>query len=422
MKKQRSYVCIDLKSFYASVECRERGLDPMKARLVVADPERTDKTICLAVSPAMKALGVPGRCRVFEIPPEIGYIMAPPRMQLYIDYSAAVYEIYLKYIAKEDIHVYSIDEVFMDVTDYLSLYGTDARELSVRIMQDILAHTGIPSAAGIGTNLYLAKIALDITAKHAPDRIGALDEAAYRRTLWDHRPLTDFWRIGRGTAARLASAGITTMGEIARADEELLYRMFGVDAELLIDHAWGREPVTMADIKAYRPKDNSMFSGQVLPRAYAFEEARLVVKEMADALSLELAGRGQMAESVTLHVGYERRLNKTPAHGTERLPGATGSSRQLMDSAVRLFDRIVDRTAPVRRISLAFNRVTEESCHQYHLFEKPEETEREDRLRKAVMNIKGRYGKNAVLRGIDLQEGATAAERNRQIGGHRSGT
>ena len=421
MEKPRTYVCIDLKSFYASVECRERGLDPMKARLVVADPERTDKTICLAVSPAMKALGVPGRCRVFEIPPDIGYIMAPPRMQLYIDYSAAVYGIYLKYIAKEDIHVYSIDEVFMDVTDYLGLYRMTARELSIRIMQDILEQTGIPSTAGIGTNLYLAKIALDITAKHVPDRIGELNEETYRRTLWSHRPLTDFWRIGRGTAARLGTAGITTMGEIARAEEELMYRMFGVDAELLIDHAWGREPVTMADIKNYKPKDNSLFSGQVLAREYSFDEARLVVKEMADSLSLELAGRGQMTESVTLHVGYARRFEKKSAHGTERLPSATGSSRELIGGTVRLYDRIVDRNVPVKRISLGFNRVTDEPYQQYSLFQMPEKKDREDRIQRAVLNIKGKFGRNALLRGIDLQEGATAAERNTQIGGHRSG-
>ena len=421
MERQRIYVCIDLKSFYASVECCERGLDPMKARLVVADPERTDKTICLAVSPAMKALGVPGRCRVFEIPPEIGYIMAPPRMQRYIDYSAAIYGIYLKYIAKEDIHVYSIDEVFMDVTEYLGLYRTDARELSVRIMQDIQERTGIPSTAGIGTNLYLAKVALDITAKHVPDRIGELNEETYRRTLWAHRPLTDFWRVGRGTAARLSTAGITTMEEIARADENLLYRMFGVDAELLIDHAWGREPVTMADIKAYKPKDNSMFSGQVLAREYSFEEARLVAKEMADSLCLELAGRGQMTESVTLHVGYARRFDKKSAHGTEKMRTTTGSPARLISGTVRLFDRIVDRSTPVKRISLAFNRVTDEPYHQYDLFTSPEKIEKEQSLQKAVLNIKGRFGKNAVLRGIDLQEGATAAERNTQIGGHRSG-
>lgn len=264
MPQERTYICIDLKSFYASVECRERGLDPLTANLVVADPERTEKTICLAVSPAMRAKGVPGRCRVFQIPPDIEYIMAPPRMQLYIDYSADIYAIYLQYISKEDIHVYSIDEAFMDVTDYLPMYRMSAKELSVKIMGDVYAATGITATCGIGTNLYLAKIALDITAKHVEDHIGVLDEASYQKTLWSHKPLTDFWRIGTGIAKRLESAGIYTMEGIAKADEAMLYRMFGIDAELLIDHAWGRETTTIADIKAYRPKENSISSSQVL--------------------------------------------------------------------------------------------------------------------------------------------------------------
>ena len=421
MKTQRMYVCIDLKSFYASVECRERGLDPMTTNLVVTDPERTEKTICLAVSPAMKTLGVPGRCRVFEIPDGIEYIMAPPRMQLYIDYSAAIYGIYLKYISKEDIHVYSIDEVFMDVTDYLALYRTDAKNLSVRIMRDVLDSTGITATAGIGTNLYLAKVALDITAKHVPDHIGCLDEETYCRTLWDHRPMTDFWRVGRGTVNRLERAGIHTMGEVAHADEELLYRMFGVDAELLIDHAWGRENTTMGDIKAYKPKENAVSSGQVLPRDYRFDEARLVTKEMADALCLDLTGKGLATDSVTLHVGYSYRLEKKSAHGTARLPSATSSARRIMAYTDQLFEKIVDRNAPVRRISVTFNHVMDELYRQYDLFTSPEEAEKEQRLQKAVFEIKERFGKNAVLRGMDLQEGATAKERNTQIGGHRSG-
>lgn len=357
MDKERKYSCIDLKSFYASVECRERGLDPMKVNLVVADPERTDKTICLAVSPAMKALGVPGRCRVFEIPEGIEYIMATPRMQLYIDYSAAIYGIYLKYISKEDIHVYSIDEVFMDMTDYLKLYQMNEKELSIRIMQDILDSTGITATAGIGTNLYLAKVALDITAKHVADHIGILDEESYCRTLWDHKPLTDFWRIGRGTVDRLGRAGITTMGEIAHTQEDVLYRMFGVDAELLIDHAWGRESMTMADIKAYKSKDNSISSGQVLPRDYHFDEARLVTKEMADLLCLDLVGKGLATDSITLHVSYSYRMEKKSAHGTMKLPSFTSSSRQIITYTERLFDRIVDRYVPVRRISVTFNHV-----------------------------------------------------------------
>ena len=312
----KTYVCIDLKSFYASVECRERGLDPLTTNLVVADPERTEKTICLAVSPAMKALGVPGRCRVFEIPAGIDYIMAPPRMQLYIDYSAEIYAVYLKYISKEDIHVYSIDEVFMDVTEYLGMYQMTAKELSIRIMDDVLKTTGITAAAGIGSNLYLAKIALDITAKHSADHIGVLDEESYRKTLWNHKPLTDFWRIGRGISNRLARAGITTMGEIAQTEEDLLYQMFGIDAELLIDHAWGREPVTMADIKAYKPKSNSISSGQVLGCDYNYEDARLVVKEMADMLSLELVDKGLVTDSISLYVGYTNRMPRKADHGT----------------------------------------------------------------------------------------------------------
>ena len=286
MKKERQYVCIDLKSFYASVECVERGLDPMTTNLVVADAERTEKTICLAVSPSMKARGIPGRCRVFEIPKDIRYIMATPRMQRYIDYSAKIYDIYLRYISKEDIHVYSIDEVFMDVTDYLSLYRMNARELAAKIMKDIRAATGIPAAAGVGTNLYLSKIALDIIAKRSKDFIGVLDEESYRSLLWRHRPLTDFWRIGEGTVRRLARVGITTMEQIALADERALHKMFGVDAELLIDHAWGRETVTMADIKAYHPKVHSISNGQVLPRDYAGVVIRLLLPALRKQLAV----------------------------------------------------------------------------------------------------------------------------------------
>lgn len=418
---QRIYVCIDLKSFYASVECRERGLDPMTARLVVADPERTEKTICLAVSPAMKALGIPGRCRVFEIPKGIDYIMAPPRMQLYIDYSAQIYSVYLKYISKEDIHVYSIDEVFMDVTEYLKMYQMTAKELSVRIMEDILQTTGITAAAGIGTNLYLAKIALDITAKHTSDHIGMLDEEAYRRMLWTHRPLTDFWRIGRGIANRLERCGITTMGEIAQADEEMLYRMFGIDAELLIDHAWGRETTTMADIKTYRPKSNSISSGQVLGCDYNYEDAKLIVKEMADQLCLELVAKELVTDSIALYVGYTNRAEKKADHGTISMTVTTSSARQIIAYAVKLYDRIADRHTPIHRINLSFHNIVDEAWQQYDLFTDPEEIEKEHRIQKAMLDIKERFGKNAILKGMDLQKGATTMERNRQIGGHKSG-
>lgn len=421
MERKRTYICIDLKSFYASVECRERHLDPMTSKLVVADPERTDQTICLAVSPALKALGIPGRCRVFEIPPGIEYIMAPPRMQLYIDYSAKIYSIYLKYISAEDIHVYSIDEVFMDVTEYLTMYSMSSRCLASMIMKDILDTTGIPSAAGIGTNLYLAKIALDLTAKHSADHIGILDENSYCRNLWKYRPLTDFWRIGKGIANRLARLGISTMGDIARADESMLYRQFGIDAELLIDHAWGREPTGIADIKAYRPKSNSLSSGQVLPTDYTFDKARLAVKEMADLLSLELAGRQMVTDSVTLHAGYSGRFDKKPAHGTEHMGTPTNSSRRIIERTAALYDRIVDPHTSLRRITITFNHVTDNAFEQYDLFTDPAASERERHLQKALLDIKEKFGKNSIVRGMDLLEGATTIDRNRQIGGHKSG-
>lgn len=308
--EERTYMCIDLKSFYASVECVQRGWDPMTTNLVVADLERTEKTICLAVSPAMKALGVPGRCRVFEIPKNIKYFAAPPRMQLYIDCSAEIYAIYLKYIAKEDIHVYSIDEVFMDVTEYLPMYRMTARELGKTIMNDILKSTGVTAACGIGTNLYLAKVALDITAKHVEDHIGELTEESYCQTLWNHKPLTDFWRIGRGLSQRLQNVGIYTMGDLAHADEDMLYRMFGVDAELMIDHARGRETTLMKDIKAYKSKTNSISSGQVLGCDADYETGKLLVKEMVDLLCLELVDKGLVTDSLTLYVGYNTNTTK----------------------------------------------------------------------------------------------------------------
>ncbi|NBH14247.1 DNA repair protein [Lachnospiraceae bacterium] len=427
----RTYICIDLKSFYASVECIERGLDPWKTNLVVADPERTDKTICLAVSPAMKALGVPGRCRVFEIPADIDYIMATPRMQLYIDYSAEIYGVYLKYIAKEDIHPYSIDEVFMDVTDYLSLYRMNGEELSRKIMSDVLNTTGIMATAGVGTNLYLAKIAMDILAKRKKVSktaegetifpVCALEESSYRKHLWDHKPLTDFWRIGAGTAKRLEQMGIFTMREIAEANEEMLYRAFGIDAELLIDHAWGRESATMADIKAYKPKVTSLSSGQVLWCDYNFQDGKLILKEMTDLLCLELAGKGLVTDSITLHIGYSNRFGKKPAHGTVSMPVTTSSVTQITAYVLKLYEGIVDRYTPIRRINLSFNRITDEIYQQYDLFLDPEKLERERRMQKAVLEIKEKFGKNAILKGMNLQKKATTMERNQQIGGHKSG-
>ncbi|MGL6198151.1 MAG: DNA repair protein [Lachnospiraceae bacterium] len=417
----RTYICIDLKSFYASVECIERGLDPLTTKLVVADPERSEKTICLAVSPALKALGIPGRCRVFEIPANIDYIMAPPRMQHYINCSAEIYAVYLKYIAKEDIHVYSIDEVFMDVTDYLPMYQMTAKELGIKMMQDVKETTGVTAACGIGTNLYLAKVAMDITAKHAADHIGFLDEMAYQKTLWDHQPLKDFWRIGSGIANRLARIGITSMRQIAGADEAVLYKLLGIDAELLIDHAWGRETTTMADIKAYQPKSNCLLAGQVLMRDYHYEEGKLIVKEMAELLCLEMVDKGLVTDSITLHVGYANRMDKKSAHGTAAMTVTTSSAKRIRGETIKLYERIVDHYTPIHRVNLTFNDVIDERYQQYDLFTDPTAIEREHKLQKAMLEVKERYGKNAILKGMNLQEGATTMERNRQIGGHKSG-
>lgn len=421
MNGNKIYLCIDLKSFYASVECVERGWDPLTARLVVADPERSEKTICLAVSPALKQMGVPNRCRVFQIPKEIPYKMAPPRMQLYIDYAAEIYGVYLKYIAKEDIQVYSIDEAFLDVTDYLHLYQMTAVELGRKIMQDILDTTKIPAACGVGTNLYLAKVALDIMAKHETDRIAYLDEARYREKLWKHKPLTDFWRVGRGTVERLSNMGICTMEEIAHARESLLYKAFGIDAELLIDHAWGREPVTIADIKAYRPKNTSFSSGQVLPRDYEYEEGVLVVKEMADLLCLDLVDQGLVTSHISLTIGYSNQKCFEPAKGSTTLRSATSSNRRLLSYVEQLYRRIVRPGAYIRRITLTYTGVMTEDYQQFDLFSDPEETEKDVKAQRAAISIKQRYGRNAILKGMNLEESATTIERNGQIGGHKSG-
>lgn len=417
----RTYVCIDLKSFYASVECAARGLDPFTTRLVVADPERSEKTICLAVSPALKKLGIPGRCRLFEIPKNIDYIIAEPRMQKYIDVSSDIYAIYLKYISKEDIHVYSIDEVFMDVTDYLKLYNMTAKELGMCIMNDILETTGITSTCGIGSNLYLAKIAMDIYAKHVEDHIGILDEEIYKEKLWDHKPLTDFWRVGKGTVERLKRSGIETMRDVAYADENLLYNLFGVDAELLIDHAWGRESCTMQDIKEFKPKSNSLTSGQVLPRDYGHDEGRLIIKEMADDLCLDLVDKGLITESVTMYLGYSNVYRIESARGSVRLPVASSSSKYIVPFVTQLYDKIKNPIYDVRRMSISFNDVSDEALRQYDLFTDPAEMEKENKIQKAMISIKNKYGKNAILKGMNLEEGGTMIERNGQIGGHKSG-
>ncbi len=421
MEKQRIYLCIDLKSFYASVECVARGLDPMTANLVVADPERTEKTICLAITPAMKALGIRNRCRVFEIPNHVQYVTAPPRMQKYIDTAAEIYGVYLKYIAKEDIHVYSIDEAFMDVTDYLALYRISARELGQRIMDDIYRTTGVPAACGVGTNLYLAKIALDITAKHSPDFIGELDEESYRRTLWRHKPLTDFWRVGPGIARRLEPYGIRTMQDIAEADEELLYHLFGVDAELLIDHAWGVEPVTIADIRKYRSRSKCISSGQVLSCDYSYDKGLLIVKEMMDLLCLDLVEKNLVTRSVTLYVGYSNRLDVPAAHGTASLDAETNSDVMLIPAITALYKRIVNPAYGIRRVNITCNNVVQEEYRQYNLFVDTEELTRNHKMQEAVIDIKNRYGKDAIMKGMNYEEGAMTRKRNHQIGGHKSG-
>lgn len=430
-----TYICIDLKSFYASVECVERGLDPMTANLVVADKDRSKGTICLAVSPSMKAIGVKNRCRVYEIPETVEYITAVPRMQLYVDYAAKIFGIYLEFFSKDDIYVYSIDEAFIDVTSYLPFYGLSARALAKTVMDTVLERTGIRATCGIGTNLYLTKIALDITAKHAEDFIGYLDEESYRKTLWDHRPLTDFWRIGPGTARTLARYGILTMRDVAEADEDLMYRVFGIDAELLIDHAWGREPVTMADIKAYRPKSNSLSNGQVLMRDYAFEEGELIVKEMTDLLCLDLAEKELVTDSMTLYVMYSHtalehaeaagaplnRFGSAYASGSVSLPEPTDADSVWVPALAELYREIVDPEIPIRRVNITANQVAPETYHQYSLFGPDESVEKNRKMQKAVLEIKKKFGKNAILKGMNLEDAATTRERNRQIGGHKSG-
>ena len=421
MKKERTYLCIDLKSFYASVECVDRGLDPMTTKLVVADPERTQKTICLAVSPGMKKLGIKNRCRIFEIPENLEYIIAPPRMQRYIDVSADIYAIYLKYIAKEDLYAYSIDEVFVDVTDYLSMYQMSATQLATMILADVMQQTGITATCGIGTNMYLAKVALDISAKHVKGNIAFLDEESYQKTLWNHRPITDFWRVGAGIAKRLERHGIYTMKDIAMAKEETLYSLLGVDAELLIEHAWGKEPTTIAEIKAYKPKHNCLTSGQVLCSERSHEEGKLIVKEMVDLLCLELVDKGLVTDSISIQVGFENKLELPPARGTTKLPITTSSAKTMFPYIEQLYEQIISPHRGVRRVNLTFNNVIDEAYQQYDLFIDPADLERERKMQRAMIDIKKKFGKNAILKGMNLEEGATTMIRNQQIGGHKSG-
>ena len=416
-------ICIDLKSFYASVECVERGLDPFKTNLVVADPTRSKSTICLAITPAMKALGIKNRCRIHEIPENIEYITAMPRMQLYIDYSAKIYGIYLRYVSKEDIHVYSVDECFIDVTKYLSLYHLSAREMALELMKAVMDETGITATAGVGTNLYLAKIAMDIVAKHVDDHIGILDEFSYREKLWDHTPLSDFWRIGSRTEKKLARYGIHTMGDIAMASltsEDWLYKMFGIDAELLIDHAWGYETCRMQDIKNYHSEEHSLSNGQVLMRNYSFEEAGVIVREMTDNLVLDLFEKGLVTNSVTLWIAYDHRYEHEASKGTVRLSKPTNRSSEIIEAVEELYQKITDRYTGIRRLDVCANRIAPESYIQYSLFDDPIQTDKERHLQEAVLSVKQRYGKNAIMRGSNLLECSTYRERNNQIGGHRA--
>ena len=442
-------MCIDLKSFYASVECVERGLDPMTAELVVADPSRTDKTICLAVSPALKKLGVGGRARVFEIPEHLRkrMIMAPPRMQLYIDYAAEIYGVYLDYVSPEDMYVYSIDEVFLDVTHYLRRYGFTPREMATFLMNEVTERVGVRATAGIGTNMYLAKIALDVTAKHSPDFIGYLDEASFINTLWDHKPLTDFWRIGPGTAKRLAKIGIFTMRDIARADENVLYDMFGIDAELMIDHAWGIEPTKISDIKGFKNKSHSLSRGQVLMRDYNFEEGELIVKEMVEQLCLEMTDIKKVTRNVSIAVGYSNALHLPMARGSVSFNVPTDALGMIMPGVVDVYRRVVSPLYPVRRVFINFNDIHDaDEDQQMTIFdldddERAEEgrtigerreaalgnafsmsqaqRERDSALQEAVNKIKYKYGKDSMFRGMDMTEAATTRERNHQIGGHK---
>lgn len=501
--KQRFYIAIDLKSFYASVECRERGLDPLDTNLVVADESRTDKTICLAVTPSLKTYGIPGRARLFEVIQQvreanrgrlhdapghrfsgkscflselnatpglkIDYLIAPPRMAYYMEYSTRIYNIYLKYIAPEDIIVYSIDEVFMDVTDYLSTYKLSPRELAMKIILDVIETTGITATAGIGTNLYLCKVAMDIVAKHIPAdkngvRIAELDEMRYRETMWSHQPLTDFWRVGRGYARKLESHGMFTMGDVARmseTNEDLLYQLFGKNAELLIDHAWGWELCTIEAVKAYRPADSSLGSGQVLHCPYTAEKARLVLREMAELLALDLVSKKMVTDQIVVTVGFDIENLTDPgrrqryhgsivkdhygreipkhAHGTEKLAAYTSSTKKIMEAASALFDRIVDSALLVRRLNIVAGHVISErdvpvqqnEGEQMDLFtdyaaldaqRKQEQAAlaKERKMQETMLSIKNKFGKNAILKGMNLEDGATAKDRNAQIGGHRA--
>lgn len=418
--KQRTYMVIDMKCFYASVECAERQLNPFDTCLVVADETRGKNALCLAVSPKMKALGVKNRCRLSDIPANINYIIAPPRMQLYIDYAADIYAIYLNYFSPDDIHVYSIDESFLDVTDYLDTYRMSPKQLAKTLMNEISDKLQIPSTTGIGTNLYLAKIALDISAKKAKDHMGYLDEQLYRETLWDHKPITDFWQVAGGTSRRLEHLGISTMRGVAQCPENALYKAFGKNAELLIDHAWGRESCLMSDIKKYRAKTHSVSFSQILPRDYSFDEARVVMQEMILHGAHELMKRKVITQKVWIGVGYTfNSISSTK--GSVRLISATSVNSLLQEPALSVFDNIADRSVPIRRLAIAFEDVVDEGCEGYDFFTDWNAVEREKARERAILGLSEKYGKNAVMRGTSYLDCATQRERNEMIGGHRAG-
>ena len=413
------YLCIDLKSFYASVECVERGLDPFKINLVVADPDRGGGAITLAATPAIKKLGVPSRGRIYEIPNDIEYIIARPRMRLYMEYSAKIYSIFLKYISSDDIHVYSIDEAFLDITPYLELYCLSPKKLAKKILDSIYEETGITATVGIGTNLFLTKVALDITAKHAPDNMGYLDEELFRQEIWHHTPLTDIWMIGPGTMNHLARLGIYDLYDITQCPEWVLYKEFGINAEILIDHAWGREPVTISDIKAYQPKANSISNSQILFEDYSAKDAYLILKEMVDSNVLTLTEKHLVTDHISLFIGYSKDVRK-PSRGSCKITNRTNSYRLLMEEFRLLYQKIVDVSAPIRQIGISFGNVQDEINEQYDLFANIEDIEKERKLQKTLVFIRNKYGKNSVLKGMNYLEKGTARYRNTTIGGHKA--
>ena len=420
MEKNRIFFVIDMKSFFASCECADRGLDPMRTKLVVADESRTSQTVCLAITPALKACGVRNRCRLFEIPSNLEYMIVPPRMKRYIEYASEIYAIYLKYIDKDDIHVYSIDECFLDVTTYLELYHTKPKDFAIKLLKEIKDTLQIPASLGIGTNMYLAKIALDITAKSSKDKIGYLDEELYKKTLWDHKPITDFWQVSRGISTRLEKYGIYTMKDLAHYDEDILYNEFGINAELLIDHAWGRETCLISDVKNYKGKSRSISSSQILPCNYSYEEAKVILKEMIQNGCYDLARQNYYTQLLHIFVGYGDNKGEGDK-GTVRMSVVTNLYSIIIEYAEILFDKVVNKKRPIRKIGYDFSELKKEDMEQYDFFSIKKDLSKEKKVVNSVINIKDKHGKNSLVKGLDLNEKATQIDRNAMIGGHRSG-